>query len=119
MQPPFPVDEDEDADADKVFDGIVNDEVRYPRCLSQEAVHIMRKLLRRDPKQRLGSSERGADGWACHDRVELGDLVDEMVSTAFVAIDQSLDELAQRIIRALRRSRSTRITGTVRPRRSD
>merc|ERR1719447_1805379 len=37
---PFPGDDEEE-----VFDSIVNDEVRYPRFLSLEAIAIMRRLL--------------------------------------------------------------------------
>ncbi|XP_032121643.1 serine/threonine-protein kinase N1 isoform X1 [Sapajus apella] len=53
---PFPGDDEEE-----VFDSIVNDEVRYPRFLSAEAIGIMRRLLRRSPERRLGSSERDAE----------------------------------------------------------
>ncbi|XP_042575400.1 serine/threonine-protein kinase N1b isoform X2 [Cyprinus carpio] len=53
---PFPGDDEEE-----VFDSIVNDEVRYPRFLSTEAIGIMRRLLRRNPERRLGSSERDAE----------------------------------------------------------
>ncbi|XP_041481336.1 serine/threonine-protein kinase N2-like isoform X1 [Lytechinus variegatus] len=53
---PFPGDDEEE-----VFDSIVNDEVRYPRFLSTEAVAIMRRLLRRNPLRRLGSSQRDAE----------------------------------------------------------
>uniref|UniRef100_UPI00398F53D0 serine/threonine-protein kinase N2 n=1 Tax=Pristiophorus japonicus TaxID=55135 RepID=UPI00398F53D0 len=53
---PFPGDDEEE-----VFDSIVNDEVRYPRFLSTEAIAIMRRLLRRNPERRLGSSERDAE----------------------------------------------------------
>ncbi|XP_069051776.1 serine/threonine-protein kinase N1 isoform X3 [Lepisosteus oculatus] len=53
---PFPGDDEEE-----VFDSIVNDEVRYPRFLSTEAIGIMRRLLRRNPERRLGSTERDAD----------------------------------------------------------
>ncbi|RWS31356.1 serine/threonine-protein kinase N2-like protein [Leptotrombidium deliense] len=53
---PFPGDDEEE-----VFDSIVNDEVRYPRSLSLEAVAIMRRLLRKNPEKRLGSSERDAE----------------------------------------------------------
>jgi len=52
---PFPGDDEEE-----VFDNIVHEEVRYPRFLSIEAVAIMRKLLRKQPDRRLGSSERDA-----------------------------------------------------------
>ncbi|MBZ3875770.1 Serine/threonine-protein kinase N1 [Sciurus carolinensis] len=53
---PFPGDDEEE-----VFDSIVNDEVRYPRFLSAEAIGIMRRLLRRNPERRLGSGERDAE----------------------------------------------------------
>ncbi|XP_059588387.1 LOW QUALITY PROTEIN: serine/threonine-protein kinase N1 [Alligator mississippiensis] len=53
---PFPGDDEEE-----VFDSIVNDEVRYPRFLSTEAIGLMRRLLRRNPERRLGSSERDAE----------------------------------------------------------
>ncbi|KAK4336781.1 hypothetical protein RND71_043989 [Anisodus tanguticus] len=48
-------------DEEQVFDSIVNDEVRYPKYLSNEAVLIMKRLLRKDPEKRLGSSERDAE----------------------------------------------------------
>lgn len=72
-----------------MFDSIVNDEVRYPRVLSTEAISIMRRvsaanvscsshqpdlpasktsitltcvqLLRRNPERRLGGGERDAE----------------------------------------------------------
>nr|XP_039270469.1 serine/threonine-protein kinase N2-like isoform X1 [Styela clava] len=53
---PFPGDDEEE-----VFDSIVNDDVRYPRFLSNEAIGIMRRLLRRNPERRLGASERDAE----------------------------------------------------------
>ncbi|MCI4386202.1 hypothetical protein PGIGA_G00059680 [Pangasianodon gigas] len=52
---PFPGDDEEE-----VFDSIVNDEVRYPRFLSTEAISIMRRLLRRNPERRLGGGDRDA-----------------------------------------------------------
>ena len=39
---PFPGDDEEE-----VFDSIVNEDVRYPRFLSNEAVTIMRRVLTR------------------------------------------------------------------------
>uniref|UniRef100_A0A674NPP2 protein kinase C n=1 Tax=Takifugu rubripes TaxID=31033 RepID=A0A674NPP2_TAKRU len=53
---PFPGDDEEE-----VFDSIVNDEVRYPRFLSNEAIGIIRRLLRRNPERRLGSGEKDAE----------------------------------------------------------
>ena len=53
---PFPGDNE-----DEVFDSIVNEEVRYPRFLSAEAIGIMRRLLRKSPERRLGASQR--DAW--------------------------------------------------------
>ncbi|XP_065224040.1 serine/threonine-protein kinase N isoform X3 [Planococcus citri] len=53
---PFPGDDEEE-----VFDSIVNDEVRYPRYLSLESIAIMRRLLRKNPERRLGSSEKDAE----------------------------------------------------------
>ncbi|VVC89054.1 serine/threonine-protein kinase N-like [Leptidea sinapis] len=48
-------------DEGEVFDSIVNDEVRYPRTLSLESIALMRRLLRKNPERRLGSSERDAE----------------------------------------------------------
>ncbi|NXM08982.1 PKN2 kinase, partial [Tyrannus savana] len=53
---PFPGDDEEE-----VFDSIVNDEVRYPRFLSAEALAIIRKLLRKCPERRLGAGEKDAE----------------------------------------------------------
>ncbi|XP_025915485.1 serine/threonine-protein kinase N3 [Apteryx rowi] len=53
---PFPGDDEEE-----VFDSIVNDEVRYPRFLSSEALSIISKLLRKSPERRLGAGERDAE----------------------------------------------------------
>ena len=39
VQSPFPGEDEEE-----VFDSIVNDDVRYPRFLSSEAISIMRKV---------------------------------------------------------------------------
>ncbi|NXF99321.1 PKN2 kinase, partial [Sakesphorus luctuosus] len=53
---PFPGDDEEE-----VFDSIVNDEVRYPRFLSAEALSIIRKLLQKCPERRLGAGEKDAE----------------------------------------------------------
>ncbi|XP_037340738.2 serine/threonine-protein kinase N2 [Pungitius pungitius] len=52
---PFPGDDEEE-----VFDSIVNDEVRYPRFLSPEALSLIQKLLKKNPEMRLGGGEEDA-----------------------------------------------------------
>lgn len=46
---------------EEVFDSIVNQDVLYPRFLSIEAVAIMRRLLNKNPKRRLGAGEKDAE----------------------------------------------------------
>ncbi|KAM9326698.1 serine/threonine-protein kinase N3 [Gastrophryne carolinensis] len=53
---PFPGDDEEE-----VFDSIVNEEVRYPRFLSNEAINLIRKLLRKNPERRLGAGVGDAE----------------------------------------------------------
>ncbi|XP_071493732.1 serine/threonine-protein kinase N2-like [Diadema antillarum] len=79
---PFPGDDEEE-----VFDSIVNDEVRYPRFLSTEAIAIMRRLLRRNPMRRLGSSQRDAEdikGQAFFKSMNWDDLLMRRVTPPFV-----------------------------------
>ncbi|XP_075414185.1 serine/threonine-protein kinase N2 [Tenrec ecaudatus] len=79
---PFPGDDEEE-----VFDSIVNDEVRYPRFLSTEAISIMRRLLRRNPERRLGASEKDAEDVKKHPFFRLIDwnaLMDKKVKPPFV-----------------------------------
>lgn len=79
---PFPGDDEEE-----VFDSIVNDEVRYPRFLSTEAISIMRRLLRRNPERRLGAGERDAEDVKKHPFFRLTDwnaLMDKKVKPPFV-----------------------------------
>ncbi|GAA47566.1 protein kinase N, partial [Clonorchis sinensis] len=52
---PFPGDSEEE-----IFENITTQEVRYPRYLSMEATVIMRRLMRRNVNQRLGSSSEDA-----------------------------------------------------------
>uniref|UniRef100_A0A3Q3VRL4 protein kinase C n=1 Tax=Mola mola TaxID=94237 RepID=A0A3Q3VRL4_MOLML len=52
---PFPGDDEEE-----VFDSIVNDDVRYPRFLSQESVSLIQQLLQKKPGMRLGAGEEDA-----------------------------------------------------------
>lgn len=58
---PFPGDDEEE-----MFDSIVNEEVRYPRCLSLEAIGVIRKLLHKDPRRRLGAGEGDAEEIKAH-----------------------------------------------------
>ncbi|OCT57922.1 serine/threonine-protein kinase N3 isoform X2 [Xenopus laevis] len=53
---PFPGDDEEE-----VFDSIVNEEVRYPRFLSNDVINIIRKLLRKSPERRLGAGAGDAE----------------------------------------------------------
>ncbi|CAH2316297.1 serine threonine- kinase N3 [Pelobates cultripes] len=53
---PFPGDDEEE-----VFDSIVNEEVRYPRFLSSEAINVIRKLLKKSPERRLGAGPNDAE----------------------------------------------------------
>lgn len=46
---------------EEVFESIVNHEVLFPRLLSIEAVAIIRRLLRKNPTRRLGSTENDAE----------------------------------------------------------
>uniref|UniRef100_A0A3B4EUH7 Protein kinase N2 n=1 Tax=Pundamilia nyererei TaxID=303518 RepID=A0A3B4EUH7_9CICH len=60
---PFPGDDEEE-----VFDSIVNDEVRYPRFLSTEAISIMRRVCR---QTRNGLFVLlGKDGWEQEKRMQ-------------------------------------------------
>uniref|UniRef100_A0AC34Q3D6 Protein kinase C n=1 Tax=Panagrolaimus sp. JU765 TaxID=591449 RepID=A0AC34Q3D6_9BILA len=54
-EPPFSGDDEEE-----IFDSIVNDDVRYPRFLSIEAIAIMRRLMRKNPERRIGAGEEDA-----------------------------------------------------------
>lgn len=89
-----------------MFDSIVNDEVRYPRFLSLEAIAIMRRvchtfifkrwyfigvsllqLLRKSPERRLGSSERDAEDvkkQAFFRHIQWDDLLNRKVPPPFV-----------------------------------
>ncbi|VEL30339.1 unnamed protein product [Protopolystoma xenopodis] len=53
---PFPGESEEE-----IFESITKLDVRYPRHLSMEATVIMRRLMRRNPAQRLGSGVRDAE----------------------------------------------------------
>uniref|UniRef100_A0A2I3FVI6 Uncharacterized protein n=1 Tax=Nomascus leucogenys TaxID=61853 RepID=A0A2I3FVI6_NOMLE len=70
-------------DKEEVFDSIINDEVRYPRFLSAEAISIMRRLLRRNPERRLGASEKDTEDVKKHPFFQLIDwsaLMDKKVN---------------------------------------
>ncbi|GLV45639.1 Protein kinase N [Carabus blaptoides fortunei] len=89
---PFPGDDEEE-----VFDSIVNDEVRYPRFLSLEAIAIMRRLLRKNPERRLGSSERDAEDvkkQAFFRNIMWEDLLLRKVKPPFVPTVSSLEDVS-------------------------
>ncbi|KAL4107709.1 hypothetical protein QTP88_018007 [Uroleucon formosanum] len=89
---PFPGDDEEE-----VFDSIVNDEVRYPRFLSLEAIAIMRRLLRKNPERRLGSSERDAEDvkkQAFFRQVLWDDLLHRKVKPPFVPTVNSVEDVS-------------------------
>ncbi|XP_066991906.2 serine/threonine-protein kinase N isoform X2 [Anabrus simplex] len=89
---PFPGDDEEE-----VFDSIVNDEVRYPRFLSLEAIAIMRRLLRKNPERRLGSSERDAEDvkkQAFFRNIQWDDLLLRRVKPPFVPTVHSLEDVS-------------------------
>jgi protein kinase N len=84
IQSPFPGDDEEE-----VFDSIVNDDVRYPRFLSLESVAIMRRLLRKQPERRLGSSEKDAEEvkkQAFFRHINWGDLLSKKTKPPFTPI---------------------------------
>lgn len=89
---PFPGDDEEE-----VFDSIVNDEVRYPRFLSLEAIAIMRRLLRKNPDRRLGSSERDAEDvkkQAFFRHIAWDDLLLRRVKPPFVPVIDSVEDVS-------------------------
>lgn len=89
---PFPGDDEEE-----VFDSIVNDEVRYPRFLSLESIAIMRRLLRKSPERRLGSSERDAEDvkkQAFFRHIQWEDLLHRRVPPPFVPTVHSLEDVS-------------------------
>ncbi|XP_046413863.1 serine/threonine-protein kinase N isoform X2 [Neodiprion fabricii] len=89
---PFPGDDEEE-----VFDSIVNDEVRYPRFLSLEAIAIMRRLLRKNPDRRLGSSERDAEDvkkQAFFRNISWDDLLLRRVKPPFVPVINFVEDVS-------------------------
>ncbi|XP_018576928.1 serine/threonine-protein kinase N isoform X2 [Anoplophora glabripennis] len=89
---PFPGDDEEE-----VFDSIVNDEVRYPRFLSLESIAIMRRLLRKSPDRRLGSSERDADDvkkQAFFRHIHWDELLHRRIPPPFVPTIHSMEDVS-------------------------
>ncbi|XP_047114395.1 serine/threonine-protein kinase N isoform X5 [Schistocerca piceifrons] len=89
---PFPGDDEEE-----VFDSIVNDEVRYPRFLSLEAIAIMRRLLRKNPERRLGSSEKDAEDvkkQAFFRNIQWDDLLLRRVKPPFIPTVTSVEDVS-------------------------
>ncbi|XP_055099983.2 serine/threonine-protein kinase N2-like isoform X1 [Symphalangus syndactylus] len=72
---------------EKVYDNIVNGEVRYPRFLSTVAISIMRSLLRRNPERRLGATEKDAEDVKKHPffcLIDWSALMDKKVKPPFI-----------------------------------
>uniref|UniRef100_A0A8C5RTL9 protein kinase C n=1 Tax=Laticauda laticaudata TaxID=8630 RepID=A0A8C5RTL9_LATLA len=89
---PFPGDDEEE-----VFDSIVNDEVRYPRFLTTEAISIMRRLLRRNPERRLGAGEKDAEDVKKHHFFRLIDwnaLLAKKVKPPFVPVIRGREDVS-------------------------
>ncbi|XP_076455221.1 serine/threonine-protein kinase N2-like isoform X2 [Babylonia areolata] len=89
---PFPGDDEEE-----VFDSIVNEEVRYPRFLSTEAIAIMRRLMRRNPQKRLGASERDAEDvkrQSFFRNVNWHDLLTKKVRPPFVPTLRNMEDVS-------------------------
>ncbi|XP_030766240.1 serine/threonine-protein kinase N isoform X2 [Sitophilus oryzae] len=89
---PFPGDDEEE-----VFDSIVNDEVRYPRFLSLESIAIMRRLLRKSPDRRLGSSERDAEDvkkQAFFRHIQWEELLHRRIPPPFVPTVHSMEDVS-------------------------
>lgn len=89
---PFPGDDEEE-----VFDSIVHDEVRYPRFLSIEAIAIMRRLLRKNPEKRLGTSEKDAEDvkkQAFFRNINWEDLLAKKIKPPFVPTVKSLEDVS-------------------------
>ncbi|EDV28082.1 uncharacterized protein TRIADDRAFT_20881 [Trichoplax adhaerens] len=89
---PFPGDDEEE-----VFDSIVNDEVRYPRFLSTEAIAIIRRLLRKVPERRLGSSERDAEDVKKQPffrSINMEDLLMRKIKPPFVPVIKSVEDVS-------------------------
>jgi len=89
---PFPGDDEEE-----VFDAIVYEEVRYPRSLSLEAIAIMRRLLRKNPERRLGSSERDAEDvkkQAFFRNIHWDDLLARKVKPPFIPTVKSMEDVS-------------------------
>jgi protein kinase N len=89
---PFPGEDEEE-----VFDSIVNEEVRYPRFLSNEAVTILRRLMRKSPAKRLGSSERDAEDvkkQAFFRTINWVDLLARQIKPPFVPTVRSMEDVS-------------------------
>uniref|UniRef100_T1J1B0 protein kinase C n=1 Tax=Strigamia maritima TaxID=126957 RepID=T1J1B0_STRMM len=89
---PFPGDDEEE-----VFDSIVNDEVRFPRFLSADSISIMRRLLRKNPERRLGSSERDAEDvkkQTFFKNINWDDLLQRKVKPPFVPTVRSSEDVS-------------------------
>lgn len=89
---PFPGDDEEE-----VFESIVNDPIRFPRFLSIESIAIMRRLLRKNPEKRLGSSEKDAEDvkkQAFFRNINWADLLAKRIQPPFKPIVKSPEDVS-------------------------
>ncbi|XP_051924894.1 serine/threonine-protein kinase N2-like [Hippocampus zosterae] len=74
-------------DEEEVFDSIVNDDVTYPPWLPPDAVAIIQKLLKKNPRKRLGAGERDASelkGETFFEEVDWAALLSKQASPPFL-----------------------------------
>ncbi|XP_042365386.1 serine/threonine-protein kinase N2 [Plectropomus leopardus] len=89
---PFPGDDEEE-----VFDSIVNDDVRYPRFLSPEAVSLIQKLLQKNPETRLGGGEEDASAIKRHkffQGMDWGALLAKKIKPPFLPVIKALKDVS-------------------------
>ncbi|VVC29205.1 Protein kinase-like domain,AGC-kinase, C-terminal, partial [Cinara cedri] len=73
----------------KLFDSIISDEIDYPQFLSSKSEDIMKKLLCKDPENRLGSSQRDADeikAESFFDQIVWSDLLEKKIPAPVIPI---------------------------------
>lgn len=74
-------------DTEEIFDSICNDDVLFPKYLSFESTVLIRRLLRKDPTKRLGSSSRDAEDVKKHSffkPINFDDLYNKRIKPPFI-----------------------------------